>query len=580
MKELYLVTGATGHLGNTVAHRLARAGRQVRALVLPGEEHAPQLPEGVEAVAGDVRSPASLEALFAGAEGRDVTVIHCAGIVSIASRFDQNVYDVNVTGTKNVVDACVRRGVKKLVHVSSVHALPEKPGGAPVSETDVFSPGAVVGLYAKTKAAATAYALAALCCTVCAALSRAWLFGSVRMACTGFFLAAAAFCLWGCADGPLRLRLRAACKGDFAAVQAAVYPTHCRWHQNGEPYRLEHADLMGAWELPDGFVLQWEGPPLFVHHSDAQAVRYILSRSYGVPYRVLRPRREPFWALCACTAGLAISLWLSGGGLRLLRQSFAPSAPLPDALQSAAVPDFSSTNGPCFAAADGGVWFTAGHGSAVSPETTRALFTGAGRILAAETGSKVQAVLYASGPLDCSVTVTPDEGVTWFGQSLTALDRPVEYAKLEFLTPELGFAAVGTQHSPGGGEEKYAFFTHNGGQSWTAFGALPHFGTSHILSGFSMTPNGTAFLTLATGPEENWPLLYCSADSGASWQTAELPWDDCALAYLNHLSRAEQRPEGFYVLLTQLPYSGGNAAFFAPTAQGPWSYAGDAIPDA
>ena len=75
-------------------------------------------------------------------------------------------------------------------------------------------------------------------------------------------------------------------------------------------------------------------------------------------------------------------------------------------------------------------------------------------------------------------------------------------------------------------------------------------------------------------------MLYCSADGGASWQTAELPWDDCALAYLNHLSRAEQRPEGFYVLLTQLPYSGGNAAFFAPTAQGPWSYAGDAIPDA
>ena len=63
--------------------------------------------------------------------------------------------------------------------------------------------------------------------------------------------------------------------------------------------------------------------------------------------------------------------------------------------------------------------------------------------MAAETGSKVQAVLYASGPLDCSVSVTPDEGVTWFGQSLTALDRPVEYAKLEFLTPELGFAAVG-----------------------------------------------------------------------------------------------------------------------------------------
>lgn len=178
-------------------------------------------------------------------------------------------------------------------------------------------------------------------------------------------------------------------------------------------------------------------------------------------------------------------------------------------------------------------------------------------------------------------SVTPDEGVTWFGQSLTALDRPVEYAKLEFLTPELGFAAVGTQHSPGGGEEKYAFFTHNGGQSWTAFGALPHFGTSHILSGFSMTPNGTAFLTLATGPEENWPLLYCSADGGASWQTAELPWDDCALAYLNHLSPRGAAARGLLCSSDAAAVQRRERqAFFAPTAQGPWSYAGDAIPDA
>jgi hypothetical protein len=169
------------------------------------------------------------------------------------------------------------------------------------------------------------------------------------------------------------------------------------------------------------------------------------------------------------------------------------------------------------------------------------------------------------------------KGVTCFVIPLPRWTFPVEYANL-ISDAELACAVAAA--FPGGGEEKYAFFTHNGGQSWTAFGALPHFGTSHILSGFSMTPDGTAFLTLATGPEENWPLLYCSADSGASWQTAELPWDDCALAYLNHLSRAEQRPEGFYVLLTQLPYSGGNAAFFAPTAQGPWSYAGDAIPDA
>ena len=167
----------------------------------------------------------------------------------------------------------------------------------------------------------TAYALAALCCTVCAALSRAWLFGSVRMACTGFFLAAAAFCLWGCADGPLRLRLRAACKGDFAAVQAAVYPTHCRWHQNGEPYRLEHADLMGAWELPDGFVLQWEGPPLFVHHSDAQAVRY--------PFPLLRRAVPRPQAPAGAVLG-TVRLYGGPGNLPLAerRRSAAPAAEL------------------------------------------------------------------------------------------------------------------------------------------------------------------------------------------------------------------------------------------------------------
>ena len=106
----------------------------------------------------------------------------------------------------------------------------------------------------------TAYALAALCCTVCAALSRAWLFGSVRMACTGFFLAAAAFCLWGCADGPLRLRLRAACKGDLRPFRQPYTP-HCRWHQNGEPYRLEHADLMGAWNCPTGSCFNGKALP-------------------------------------------------------------------------------------------------------------------------------------------------------------------------------------------------------------------------------------------------------------------------------------------------------------------------------
>ena len=50
MKDLYLVTGAAGHLGLTVVEELRKEGKTVRALVLPGDKAAGKLPEGVEMV--------------------------------------------------------------------------------------------------------------------------------------------------------------------------------------------------------------------------------------------------------------------------------------------------------------------------------------------------------------------------------------------------------------------------------------------------------------------------------------------------------------------------------------------------
>ncbi|MDR0917429.1 MAG: NAD-dependent epimerase/dehydratase family protein [Oscillospiraceae bacterium] len=156
MSELYLVTGAAGHLGGALLRALAAQGKSVRALVLAGERH---LPEGdVEIVYGDVCDTASLEPLF-DAQGRELIVIHAAGIVSIASKFRQIVYDVNVTGTKNIVDMCVKHSVKKLVYVSSVHAIPEKRKGDVITEIARFNPDDVIGLYAQTKSEATQYVL-------------------------------------------------------------------------------------------------------------------------------------------------------------------------------------------------------------------------------------------------------------------------------------------------------------------------------------------------------------------------------------------------------------------------------------
>lgn len=160
--KLYIVTGAMGHLGNVVIGKLLRRGEEVRGLALPGDDSV-HFQDRIALVRGNVTDRESLEPLFAETEGREVIVIHTAGIVSIASRYDQRVHDVNVGGTKNVVDLCEAHQVKKLVHVSSVHAIPVPKDGGVIREASHFAPGEVSGLYAQTKAEATQYVLDRVC---------------------------------------------------------------------------------------------------------------------------------------------------------------------------------------------------------------------------------------------------------------------------------------------------------------------------------------------------------------------------------------------------------------------------------
>lgn len=161
MARVFIVTGASGHLGNTIVKKLCDQGETVRCLVMPGD-HSPALAGlPVESVGGDVCDLPSLDQLFSGLAGRDIYVIHTAGIVSIASRFMQKVYDVNVTGTANILAKCKQYAVKRLIYISSVHAIPELPAGETISEISEFDPERVVGFYAKTKAEASRLVLAA-----------------------------------------------------------------------------------------------------------------------------------------------------------------------------------------------------------------------------------------------------------------------------------------------------------------------------------------------------------------------------------------------------------------------------------
>ena len=152
---LYLVTGAMGHLGNIVIGKLRQQGAQVRGLALPADHSVPCFDPGVEIVRGDVRDLESLVPFFAHKIVQELVVIHTAGIVSISSKYQQRLYDVNVQGTKNILKLCVLNHVKKLVHVSSVHAIPELEKGKVITEVSSFQPEEVHGPYAKTKSEAS-----------------------------------------------------------------------------------------------------------------------------------------------------------------------------------------------------------------------------------------------------------------------------------------------------------------------------------------------------------------------------------------------------------------------------------------
>ena len=154
MFDKYLVTGATGFLGRAVAEELVRRKAQVHALVLHDDPCINLLPKEVHTVIGDVCDKGSLSDFFADADSR-TCVIHCAGIVSVASRPGPRLYQVNVGGTWRVLRQCMGHDVGKMVYVSSVHAIPEKPKGCIITEDCEFSPGLVDGDYAKSKAAAT-----------------------------------------------------------------------------------------------------------------------------------------------------------------------------------------------------------------------------------------------------------------------------------------------------------------------------------------------------------------------------------------------------------------------------------------
>ena len=153
--KIYLVTGAAGFLGINICQNLLGKNEKVRALVLNGDKAAEHIPQGVEIVYGNVLNLDSLKKFFDTPKDFDVFVIHSASIVALSPEKNQKVFDVNVTGTQNIIDLCVQNKVKKLVYISSTGAITELPKKQAIAEPTTFKPENLTGYYSQTKAMAT-----------------------------------------------------------------------------------------------------------------------------------------------------------------------------------------------------------------------------------------------------------------------------------------------------------------------------------------------------------------------------------------------------------------------------------------
>jgi dihydroflavonol-4-reductase len=141
------VTGASGHLGANLVRALLAAGHRVTAL----HRGRCDALRGLEVVHahGDIRDAADVERSLAGAEA----VFHLA-VVLDAGRDRDAARAVNVGGTANVTRACLRAGVGRLVHFSSIHALEHDPWDRPLDETRPLVDERRAPVYDATKAAA------------------------------------------------------------------------------------------------------------------------------------------------------------------------------------------------------------------------------------------------------------------------------------------------------------------------------------------------------------------------------------------------------------------------------------------
>src|SRR5271163_604171 len=141
-----LVTGASGFLGSHVARQLVARGEEVRVLMRASSTNRAIGDLSLEYVTGDLRDAASLERALAGVK----CVFHVAADYRLWAKKSRDIYDSNVGGTKNLLEAAKRAGVEKFIYTSTVATIAVDRPELPTEATDAKLEE-MVGHYKRSK---------------------------------------------------------------------------------------------------------------------------------------------------------------------------------------------------------------------------------------------------------------------------------------------------------------------------------------------------------------------------------------------------------------------------------------------
>ena len=142
-----LVTGATGFLGSALARELLKDGRTLKLLVRKNSDTRNIDELDCEVAHGDLQDRDSLKSALAGCH----TLYHTAAYYSLWSQDKKLIYDINVQGTRNILESALEMGVEKVVYTSTVGCIGLSEDGSPANENQPMNPATLCNDYKLSK---------------------------------------------------------------------------------------------------------------------------------------------------------------------------------------------------------------------------------------------------------------------------------------------------------------------------------------------------------------------------------------------------------------------------------------------